>query len=115
MSLFVLVKNPRNFFPLKTLGFSTNADTLIFKDEFDTIQKTNEIKFNIKITGKEKERTKARKFIQALYDRGSDHQDKMVPVKMEMYGFASARPVLRHIVRESGAAIFVTFYGVAQV
>ena len=65
--------------------------------------------------GKEKERMKARKFILALYEQGPDYKDQMVPIEMEMYSFTSSLPVLRHIVRESGAVVYVTFYGFAQV
>ena len=57
----------------------------------------------------------ARKYIQALYETGSEYQDEIVQVPMEMYGLVSAAPVLRHIIRESGAVVYVTFYGIAQV
>ena len=57
----------------------------------------------------------ATKYIQALYETGPEYKDDMVAVPIDMYAFISAAPVLRHIIRESGAVVLVTIDGVAHV
>jgi len=82
---------------------------LAWKDE------ENETNFAaLSMKGSKKERGKARKYIRALWETGPEFKDEMIPVSMEMYSFASAYPVVRHIVRESCAIVYVTYYGVAQ-
>ena len=67
------------------------------------------------VLGVQPEREMATKYIQALYETGPEYKDDMVAVPIDMYAFISAAPVLRHIIRESGAVVLVTIDGVAHV